>query len=188
MDTFHFLSGTSPDLLLVSLESDRLRLEPISESYAQDIFREFTSEITRYMFPKPATKIEETLEFIRESRQSMTYGNNLQLVVLDKETKEFIGCCGLHGEPNIRIPELGIWLKKSAHGRGYGREAVRCLVAWASKQLDVDGFIYPVDKRNLASCKIPESLGGVIIDAFQDMGLAGNVLDEVVYKISLEKG
>jgi hypothetical protein len=28
--------------------------------------------------------------------------------------------------------------------------------------LSVDGFIYPVDRRNLPSRKIPEALGGVV--------------------------
>ena len=30
----------------------------------EDIFREFTPEITKYMFPKAPEKIEETIEFI----------------------------------------------------------------------------------------------------------------------------
>ena len=38
---------------------------------------------------------------------------------------------------------------------------------------------------NLASCKIPESLGGKVIEAVQVASLSGNVLDEIIYKIPM---
>lgn len=44
----------------MSICSDRLIQKAISKEYANDIFREFTSEIALYMGPKPPEKIEET--------------------------------------------------------------------------------------------------------------------------------
>lgn len=49
------------DLLSVEIKSEGLRLVPISLEHDQDIFQEFTTEITTYMFPKPADDISETL-------------------------------------------------------------------------------------------------------------------------------
>ncbi len=43
------------------------------------------------------------------------------MVILDRETGRFLGCAGLH-ELEAARPELGVWLKKSAHGNGFGRE------------------------------------------------------------------
>lgn len=183
MTSFHFLASHPPDLLSLVIESERLRLVPISEEFEQDIFHEFTSNITRYMIPKPAQNIEETRKFIRDSRHSVESGYNLQFAILLKTTNEFLGCCGLHGDRKVETPELGIWLKKSAHGNGYGKEAVRALVDWAQKNIDIEYFIYPVDRRNAPSCKIPESLGGEIISEIQETSLSGALLDLVVYKI-----
>ncbi len=171
------------DLLSVEIKSERLRLVPIDFKYDQDIFREFTSDITRYMFPKPAEDISETRAFIQESIDGMKAGNNLQMGIVDKESGEFLGCCGLHGQANPRIPEFGIWLKQSAHGFGYGKEAIHMLYGWATQNLQAEYYIYPVDRNNIASRKIPESLGGVIINEYVDQGLAGNRLDNVVYKV-----
>jgi [ribosomal protein S5]-alanine N-acetyltransferase len=182
MTTFVFKNETV-DLLTVEIISERLCLIPILLVHEKDIFREFTSEITTYMFPKPAEDISETRAFIQESINDMKAGHNLQLVILKKETNEFLGCCGLHGFENPEIPEFGIWLKKDAQGFGYGKEAIHALYGWANHHLNVDYYIYPVDCNNIASRKIPESLSGIIIKEYIDQGLAGNKLDNVVYKI-----
>ncbi len=51
-------------LASVVIETERLRLVPIEETHAPDIFREFTEDVTHYMFPKPAENLEETLSFL----------------------------------------------------------------------------------------------------------------------------
>lgn len=62
------------DLTPLQTEGDRISLLSIEESYSSEIFKEFTPEITRYMFPKPAERIEETLSFISESLDGMRGG------------------------------------------------------------------------------------------------------------------
>jgi [ribosomal protein S5]-alanine N-acetyltransferase len=183
MDTFHFLSPQPPDLLSLTIEGDRLRLVAISDKFERDIFENFTDEVTHYMFPSPAKDLEETRNFIVESSRSMQIGNELLLAILSKPTGEFLGCCGLHGEGKIRTPELGIWIKKGAHGNGYGREAIHTLVDWSWNSIDLDYFIYPVDRRNIASRKIPEFLGGEVVEELKAQTPTGKILDNVVYKI-----
>jgi len=55
------------DLTNIIIETDRLLLIPITLDFAEDIFNEFSWEITKYMYPKPAEKIEETYDFINNS-------------------------------------------------------------------------------------------------------------------------
>jgi len=78
------------------LTTKRLSLIPISAKYRQDIFNEFTKNITTYMSPQPTGKMKDIDDFIIESLDEMKKGTNLQLVALDKKTKEFLGCVGLH--------------------------------------------------------------------------------------------
>ncbi len=187
MNAFATLNHRPFSLASVVIETERLRLVPIEEAHAPDIFREFTEDVTRYMFPKPAENLEETLSFIRDSQRRMADGANLQLVILLKATGDFLGCCGLHGEGKVRTPELGIWLKKSAHGNGYGLEAIRGLVEWAREHLILDALTYPVDHRNAPSRKIPESLGARVVGEQQDTGQAGNRLELLVYRLEAAK-
>lgn len=184
MNLFNFVT-TQRDLLSLAIESDRIQLVTISNQFAKDIFQEFTEEITTYMVPSPAKNIEETHKFIAESRQGIEAGYNLQFVILSKVTGEFLGNCGLHGENQPRTPELGIWLQKTAHGQGYGREAVHTLVKWSRDNIDLDYFLYPVDSRNTPSRKIPESLDGEIIKKSQIKTPTGKILDYLVYQIAL---
>jgi [ribosomal protein S5]-alanine N-acetyltransferase len=183
MDKFIFLNSPTSDLPSLIIESDRLRLVIVSDDYAPNIFQEFTSEVTFYMYPSPAVDIEETRNFIAGSRKNIQAGCNLQFVILDKLTEEFLGCCGLHGENSVRKPELGIWLKASAHGNYYGREAIHTLVNWAKQNIDLDYFIYPVDRRNIASVKIPKSLKGKVIKEFTDQTPSSKDLDMTIYRI-----
>ena len=164
------------------IESERLRLVPTEDAYAEDILREFTPEITTYMFPKPPDAIGEVLAFIAQSRAEMARGEALVVAVLDKLTGEFLGHGGLH-HVDTDTPELGIWLKKGAHGHKYGREAVAALTGWAQRNLAFRYLIYPVDRRNVASRKIPEWLGGVIEAEYEQTGAGGQALSLLEYRI-----
>ena len=184
MTQFDF-TDAMPDLFQLNIAGQRIRLISITEAFAQDIFTEFSGDITTYMFPKPADSLEETEDFVRSSLKAFEEANNLQLVILDKATGEFLGCCGLHGRSDVKNPELGIWLKKSAHGQALGKEAIHTLVYWAAENMRLESLIYPVDKRNQPSRNIPISLGGRIIEERIAEGMVGNLLDEVIYKIPL---
>ena len=93
---------------------------------------------------------------------------------------------GLHSINDV--PEFGVWTKKSSHGNGYGKEAIHALYKWACRNIEFDYITYPVDKRNVASRKIPESLGGVVAKEYKQENLAGFELDEVEYHIYNVKG
>ncbi len=186
MQQFYFRGQNSLDLTSLLIVGDRIVLQSINESYSSVIFKEFTAEITQYMFPRPAEKTEETLSFISESIDGMRGGRDFVLAIMEKQTREFLGCCGFHGKSKPRTPELGIWIKKSAHGKKYGREAIRTLTSWAVENIDFDYVIYPVDRANIASRRIPESLGGTIFEEKKVKTMSGGFLDEVVYRITYE--
>ena len=145
----------------LTIETERLLLVPISIQYAQEIFKEFTPEITTYMFPKSPKHITETEKSIQESIDKNTNWKNYQIAILDKITQEFLGCWGLHFK-NPEAPELGIRIKKWAFGKKIGREAVAGLADRAQNNLEFKYLYYPVDKDNIPSRKIAESLWWII--------------------------
>lgn len=171
------------DFTNVTIETERLLLVTISPTHREDIFREFTKEITKYMFPQPTGRIEDVNVFISDSIRKMKEGNNLQLVALDKNSKEFLGCVGLHNldQPD---PEMGIWLKKTAHGNGYGLEAMKAVKKWADENLQYEHIKYSVAVENIASRKIPEALGGKVVRESATQNQLGEEFEEVEYWIS----
>lgn len=170
----------------ITIKTERLLIKGISFEYKENIFREFTSEITTYMFPKPAERIEETEEFISESIKENKAGTNFQIVILKKDSNEFLGCGGVH-HINRKSPELGIWIKKSAHGHNYGKEAVVALKEWADKNLDYKYLLYPVAKDNPQSRKIAEYLGGEVFREYEEINQSGNKLHILEYRIPPKK-
>lgn len=170
------------DLNGVEICSERVRLIPITMDYAQDIFDHFTAEVTTYMYPKPSENLQSVNTFIESSLKGLDDGTNLQMVILDKSTGEFMGCCGCHhiGDDD---PELGIWIKKPSHGHGYGLEAVTAVIKWAKENLTFDHLKYPVDKRNFASKRIPEANGGKYIKEFKEVNQSGKELELLEYWI-----
>jgi [ribosomal protein S5]-alanine N-acetyltransferase len=170
------------NLMEVEITSERLLLQAIAMRHKTEILKEFTVEITTYMYPRPAKDISETERFIEDSMIGLKKGYNLQLVILKKDTQEFFGCTGIHNI-NTGTPEFGIWLKKSVQGQGYGLETITALKRWAEKNLDCKYLIYPVDRENYPSRCIPERLGGEIVKEYDKTNLSGNVLHLVEYRI-----
>jgi RimJ/RimL family protein N-acetyltransferase len=150
--------------------------------YKENIFLEFTEEITTYTYPRPAKEISETEHFIQESLRKLENNVDLQLVILKKESQEFLGCAGLH-RINRKAPELGIWLKKQAHGNKYGLETITAIKYWADANLDYKYLRYPVDRLNIASRKIPEALGGKIAKEYDKINMSGKTLQVLEYRI-----
>lgn len=170
------------DFTQLCLDSDRLRLKSISLDYSLDIFTEFTAEITEYMFPKPAETLRDTERFIKTAVQQAKRSTDLTMVMLKQPNLEFLGVCGVHRIHTL-TPEIGIWTKKSAHGHGYGREAVHCLKEWLDQNLDYEYLIYTVDRQNIPSRKIPESLKGKIDRSYEKFSSSGKLLHLIEYRI-----
>lgn len=162
-----------------SKTSERLTLVPLSMDYLQDIFENFTDEITKYMVPNTPKDISETDCFITSSIKQREEDEAYVYAITLSQNNEFIGCCGLH---NIlgEYPELGIWTKLSAHGNHFGREAVGRLIALA-EELGIETLIYPVDRRNVPSKKIPLYYGGKLFKKAE----IGEKLETELYKIHL---
>lgn len=168
------------DLTPIRIKTDRLMLEPVSMQYKEDIFREFQPPITKYVYSKPAEKIEETETFIKGAKKDAAKGVDVTMVILDKQSGEFLGCTGLHNleEEN---PEMGVWIKQSAHGNKYGREAISGLKNWAAKNLQFDHITYTVVVENTASCKLAESLGGKVGREYEKTMQSGNTYHMLEY-------
>ena len=170
------------DYSTISIRTDRILLQTITEDYTEEIFREFNAEITTYMHPAPAQDMEETLRFIQVSMERMRVGQNILTVILSPDGDQFLGCAGLH-QPHTQTPELGIWLKKAAQGNAYGKEAIHALKAWADQHLNYKYLLYPVDKNNYASRRIPESFNAKIGRSYQDKSMDGRLLNILEYRI-----
>lgn len=168
------------EYLHFAIYTERLLIKAISLEYKAEIFQEFTPEIATYLYAAPPKEISGTEFFINQSLLNMEKGEHLTVVILNKHTQEFLGCSGIN---NLKTPhpQTGIWLKKSAHNKGYATEVIKALKQWADENLDYEYLRYPVDRANTASRKIPEKLGGKINREYDHKNLAGRILNTIEY-------
>ena len=179
------LRDDSLDLSSVVIEADRVRLQSITMGLVPEIYKNFTPEITKYMMPASPEKLADVTEFVEASLRGFDRCDDLALAILPRRGHEFYGICGLHARGKPKEPELGIWIKKAAHGNGYGLEAIAALKDWAETNLELDRLLYPVDRRNFPSRRIPERLGGKIVSTAKRVSMGGEELDEVIYGVEV---
>src|SRR5215510_11728335 len=170
------------DLRTVSFASPRLRLRAFTAKDVPEAFTLATPSLTRFMGWDPSPSLRAFSEIWRAWLPSMAAGTDLALAVRLKTTGEFLGMGGLH-RIDCPQPELGIWIRESAQGLGYGREVVAAIVAWGSARIRSAGFVYPVVTENRASRRLAESLGGTLVGTAVLRKPSGATLDEVVYRI-----
>ena len=141
------------------INTNRLILKTIDEKYIDDINLNFTQEITQYMPFNPNGDKNEILNFVENSRRNLIQKTDIVFVALNLEMK-FIGCCGIHNI-NKESVEVGLWLGKEYQNQGFGTEIIHALIAFIEQNFEFNYIIYPVDKENIRSRKIPEKLGFV---------------------------
>ncbi len=136
------------------LKTERLMIQPFSSCYLEDYYREFTDEITKYQYPDSFPDIETANQVVSGFVADMERGEMLELVILTQEG-EFLGSLEVFGLRE-ETPELGLWLKGTAHGAGYGYEALKCVIEYLNETKKYSYYIYEVDVRNTPSIRLAE--------------------------------
>ncbi len=157
-----YIASDAPvDFETLKIETDRLDLVSLNDSYADEIFRYFTPEVTRYMSTKAPMIPAESEEFVKHSLKRIQKGEEIIWAIHDAHTGNFLGLCEIDAHTDADHPKLGIWLREDMQGYGYGKEAIDAIVEWASKYLVFEYLQYIVSEHNIPSRKIAESIGGL---------------------------
>ncbi len=148
------------------IETRRLRLRPLRESDAADLFAIFSDPtVTRYWGAAPWTTLEPAREMIATDLQCVTR-THLRLVVERKADGKLLGTCTLFNfHEACRRAEVGYGLGTYAWGRGYMLESLTTLLQYGFDVLNLHRVEADIDPRNQPSGRILERLG------FQQEGL-----------------
>jgi RimJ/RimL family protein N-acetyltransferase len=160
---------------MIVILSSRLQLSQFQMMDAQEIFGCITPGVTKFMPWEPPSWSEYLTRC--EKRVQAREPNKFSFVIRRLDGNECLGMASLEDADSVS-PELGLWLKESAHGQGFGREVVASLAEWGHAFLGKRTFIYPVAIQNIASRRIAESLHGEIIG-----NRTNPKYDSVVYRI-----
>jgi RimJ/RimL family protein N-acetyltransferase len=116
-------------------------------------------------------------------REDLTVG------IFDRATGRFLGGTGLHKiNWDLRIFEIGYFIRTSAEGRGYVTEAVQLLTRCAFDLLRANRVEIYMDPRNVRSARVPERLGFVLEGTLRRFraGADGRPMDRCVFALIRE--
>lgn len=121
-------------------------------------------DVVRFITGTPFTREASWSRFLRHPGhwQHMGFGF---LAIEERESGRFIGEAGFHDMRREMTPsiegtlEAGWGLVPSAHGRGYGFEAMQALVGWADEAFPGRRMTCIIDPANLPSRRVASRLG-----------------------------
>ena len=145
---------------MVVIQSRRLALSQFQRKDAEEVFACITPAIAKFMPWEPPPWSDYLTRC--EKRVEAPEANQFSFVIRGLDNGECLGMASFENADSVS-PELGLWLKESAHGQRFGGEVVAALVRWGHATLGKRSFLYPVAVENTASRRIAENLGGEII-------------------------
>ena len=162
------------------IETERLILREYSYNDFDDLALIISDAETMKHYPRPYEEkgVKRWLDWSLDNYNK--YGFGLLAIEL-KETKEFIGDCGITMQ-NIDgelLPEIGYHINKKHWRKGYAKEAAIAVRNWAFSNRDFPALYSYMNVTNEASFKTAESAGLTRIKEYIDDGFA-----HYVYKIT----
>ena len=146
--------------------------------------------LNKYMlWAKEKPSLEESEAVVKREAQNWILNKKsdpeLMLLILDKNTNDFIGATGFHGiDWDVPCAETGYWVRKKYLGQGYITEAINAITQYAFNVLQVKRLAITCDVDNERSKKIPERLGYSLesrMKANKIKPISGEVTDTLVY-------
>ncbi len=148
---------------MFKLETQRLILRPFSDSDL-DTFITYRSdpEVARYQGWNAPFTLEQGKAFIDEmkNKQPGKPDEWYQIALEEKSEGRMIGDIAfvVKGK-DARQAEIGLTLSRAAQGKGYGTEAVRCLLDYLFGELKLHRVFANCDVENPAAAQVLERVG-----------------------------
>jgi len=142
------------------IETQRIKRELLSMKYIEEIYKEFTDNVTKTLRTSTPKSLEDEKNRVIRSQAQYDEWTSMELVVTDKEDN-FIWCCSIM-RLDTSTPEVWLRLKQSARGQWYGKEMIDGLIQRIEKNKTFDYIVYRAKTDNIATRKIAESFGWIL--------------------------
>lgn len=173
--------------LLKSLESERIRLRPYKLTDWREVLRYISSpDIWRYLDEQPFDE-KAVRQFVADNVEQQTqrdgFGDRIAVVL--KSSLEIIGHVSFYSM--YKQGEIGvasIMIGSKFQGRGYGTEALKCIIKYAFSNTKIHRLEASCYSKNLAAVKMLEKVGMKQEGLFRETMLIGDKWqDECMYSL-----
>ncbi|SMR98862.1 Spermidine N(1)-acetyltransferase [Vibrio mangrovi] len=149
------------ELFFPTIQTSRLILKPLVIGDADKLLAIFSdAEVMKYWSTPPWDSIQDAIDFINNSHQSMTRQNSIALGIYIQSTGELVGKCMLFSYfKTSKRAEIGFGLGRAYWGKGYISEAGEALIQYGFNSLGLRRVEAEIDPDNQASSRALEKLG-----------------------------
>lgn len=150
-----------PTLVQTVLATPRLRLRWVTADDATGLLAIFCDpEVTRYWSSEPWTGIEQARDAIDQAVAGYAEGSSLRFAIELAEQPGMIGQVSLHKfVDGSRRCEIGYALARPYWAQGYIGEALRGVLDYGFRELELNRVEADIDPNNIASARVLERLG-----------------------------
>ncbi|HWT01443.1 MAG TPA: GNAT family N-acetyltransferase [Pyrinomonadaceae bacterium] len=142
------------------IETARLRLRGFTPDDLDALCQVFGDpEVMKYISGGEPRTREATEEGLLRSIEGWRKRGFGLWAVVEKETGELIGYCGLISLEDTPEIEVAYGLMRSAWGKGFAAEAARASLGYGFNELKLERIVAVVNPENAASRRVLEKLG-----------------------------
>ena len=171
--------------MAIILETERLLLRHLILDDLEELFALYSDPDIRKYFPEGVLTRDETKEELEWHMNGHPEYPEFGLwATIHKETRKFIGRCGLlpwEIESKLEV-EIAYLLDKEFWGRGLAPEAVKGILAYGFEKLDLTRIICLIHPHNFASQKVANRIGMTLERSVE--GISGDNFPTLIYSIS----
>ena len=170
--------------LIENVSTSRFKFRLINENDAQDVYEILENEnVIQNLNMDIHTKIEDSNKLIKEYLESYKEDTKLPLVILNKETDEFLGVflikLDLYNEDAF---EFTVYIKEKFWNRGIYSEVLPQMTKLAFDVVDTKNFRGYVMEKNISSAKVLERSGFMLEKIFDVPGIDGKIKSYLITK------
>lgn len=163
-----------------TLETERTILREVNEGDVEEIYEIFSNpNVAKYDWFHPIKNKEEALKFIERYKEEFEEQEEITWGIALKENNKLIGICCLGDfDVNARRAEIGYDLIESHWNKGYATEAIKKIVEFGLKEMNlnrIEAFITP---GNDSSVRVLEKVGFKIEGIVRERDLIKGKLED----------
>lgn len=160
------------------IKTNRLLLRELSVDDAENFYNlNLNPNVIKFTGNSAFKNIEEAEKFL-ENYQDYKLNGYGRWAVINKETYEFIGWCGLKFGEIENETDIGFRFFEKEWNKGYATESAKACIDYGFEKLKLKRIIGRAMKENIGSIKVLEKIG---LEFEQNTNFEGQ--DAVIYKI-----
>lgn len=162
----------------IILETNRLILRELNIDDAENFYKlNNNRNVLKFTGDTAFQDIQQAKEFLKNYKDYDINGYG-RWAVINKNTKDFIGWCGLKSGEIKNETDIGFRFFEEEWNKGYATESAQACLNYGFQNLDLHRIVGRAMKANIGSIRVLEKIG---LEYEKDIDFEGN--EAVLYKI-----